>query len=922
MSAFPVHAVDPRATDARLDTPSYPSSDHTIDADTDVACWVALLPALAEREPRMSLVVRALPRETTDAHAADAQMADARVARGTLPDGMLHVAIAGAGAVLPTGHAANDAAAGAHERHAAPAWAYDVVDGDRIPAAAIGADAHTSEPPAPYSLTGPVSEIPAAVADTSRRVRVLAKKSSAIATIVSVVDRMQHVAATASIEATFTINDQRRLKRYSKWGVRHARKGPAQIAAEAECVATYIDELLARVTPEECIAIQAKVASIPPKTVRTRHVAEVQRAPRVRAQPGHLLPFPMDALPRVELLVTLADPPDEESLESRRARWQEALSVVRGKNTHNMGRVLENAAKMDAIAKRRQVYLLKETERSAKAAMAKVLGCAPSPSETRWAQRIWRAPNMVAAGIDRRWERTTEPLALCPFTMALVLQFYFGRTGASRRSIAKLVNAALVKYEAYARRDGYTEPLPRLSKSTVQRFVQALPTAMAVIREKGFTEFRRQGRIVDRYDEATYANEIWEIDHTPLDIACILSSEQPDEIVTVHATACVDAYSGLPVAVFLSSQTPNAFTTSLVLRMAIQPKVIAGVRVGGLPMSLRPDHGKDFMSTHVAKVAAALPILLDPAAQYHPDGKPHVERFFRTLNEQLAEFPGYTPADGRSDGAKRKRADRLLTVRQLIEQVQELITDMMTRPLERGRGTPLKRYAETAQWREPVSPDELEFLLLKEEDRVLTREGIRIRNIFYKGLPDTGRGHNLIELVGKPVIVRYHPDILDAIYVYTRAGEMIGEFVREELWRERIGAVAVNGRVLPSLQDMVRGYSRQLETDDRRLAKAARIQETEQRIAERIAAESGFGPPPMLALCAGTTDVHVVEIPDALDATTTSDNGDGALATASAAPSVDESAATRRLSGSTKRLLRQLQRERVIPSSVFDDLPD
>lgn len=63
------------------------------------------------------------------------------------------------------------------------------------------------------------------------------------------------------------------------------------------------------------------------------------------------------------------------------------------------------------------------------------------------------------------------------------------------------------------------------------------------------------------------------------------------------------------------------------------------------------DHGKIYISDHIASVCARLGISVQPGRPYTPTDKAAVERFFRTLREELlAALPGYKGPDIHSRG--------------------------------------------------------------------------------------------------------------------------------------------------------------------------------------------------------------------------------------------------------------------------------
>jgi transposase InsO family protein len=86
-----------------------------------------------------------------------------------------------------------------------------------------------------------------------------------------------------------------------------------------------------------------------------------------------------------------------------------------------------------------------------------------------------------------------------------------------------------------------------------------------------------------------------------------------------------------------------------------EPDGVSQRRTGDLPACLPEaivvDHGRQYLSTHVIGVCARLGITIQPAIPHKPTDKPTVERFFRTLREQLLQhLPAYKGPDVYSRG--------------------------------------------------------------------------------------------------------------------------------------------------------------------------------------------------------------------------------------------------------------------------------
>src|SRR5712691_393700 len=83
-----------------------------------------------------------------------------------------------------------------------------------------------------------------------------------------------------------------------------------------------------------------------------------------------------------------------------------------------------------------------------------------------------------------------------------------------------------------------------------------------------------------------------------------------------------------------------------------QPEPLPGVPICP-PETIIVDHGKAFLSAHVISVCTRLGITIAPAQPKKPTDKPTVERFFKTLREDLIQYlPAYKGPDVYSRGER------------------------------------------------------------------------------------------------------------------------------------------------------------------------------------------------------------------------------------------------------------------------------
>jgi hypothetical protein len=95
------------------------------------------------------------------------------------------------------------------------------------------------------------------------------------------------------------------------------------------------------------------------------------------------------------------------------------------------------------------------------------------------------------------------------------------------------------------------------------------------------------------------------------------------------------------------------------------------------------DHGKIYLSHHIASVCTKFGISVQPARPYQPTDKP-IERWFKTLNEGLlAALPGYKGSDVYSRGA-RVEEEAFFFIDELEAIIREWITGVYHQRAHRG----------------------------------------------------------------------------------------------------------------------------------------------------------------------------------------------------------------------------------------------
>ena len=97
--------------------------------------------------------------------------------------------------------------------------------------------------------------------------------------------------------------------------------------------------------------------------------------------------------------------------------------------------------------------------------------------------------------------------------------------------------------------------------------------------------------------ESAHANDIWQADHTELDVMVLDATGSP---ARPWLTVILDDHSRAIAGYTVFLGDPTAVQTALALRQAIWRKTDPAWPVCGLPATLYSDHGGDFTSDHIA----------------------------------------------------------------------------------------------------------------------------------------------------------------------------------------------------------------------------------------------------------------------------------------------------------------------------------
>lgn len=260
---------------------------------------------------------------------------------------------------------------------------------------------------------------------------------------------------------------------------------------------------------------------------------------------------------------------------------------------------------------------------------------------------------------------------------------------------------------------------PGVSASTLYRF----------LKQRGLTERQLLVPAAHKKFEAQTSNQIWQADM--LFGPYVQRPGGGKMQAFLHATLD-DASRLIPHAQFYSSQGLDASLDCL--RQAIAAR--------GVPVRLYIDNAKIYRSQQLARIAASLGTLIVHTPPYQPEGRGKIERFFRTVRDQLL-----TNLDPTQSLSLEELNDRLWT---WIEQAYH-------RAEHSALGsTPLVRWQRDIEYVRQLPPaTDLRRLFFYRLDRLVRKDcTFLLHSRFYEAPP---------HLPGETIEVRFDP--LDAAEV-------------------------------------------------------------------------------------------------------------------------------------------------------------
>jgi len=245
--------------------------------------------------------------------------------------------------------------------------------------------------------------------------------------------------------------------------------------------------------------------------------------------------------------------------------------------------------------------------------------------------------------------------------------------------------------------------------------------------------------------QGDFAGEVYEVDHTPLDI--MVRDEKSGLVLPKpFLTVILDRYSRLIVGFCISYHPPSWLTVMLALRMALGNKQTWLAQFSGIngpwpdtgaPLGFVCDRGKEFESSSMDSAILRTGAQILDLPRRRPQLKGKIEAYLDTLQEGTIhnlEGTTFRNADERGEYLPSKNA--IFSVRSIQWIVTKFIVDVSNQRPHAGimNEIPLERWNASVEkyGRRPSVDDQLLTALLGESGQAQAdRRGIRIDHLFY-----------------------------------------------------------------------------------------------------------------------------------------------------------------------------------------------
>ncbi|PNV82396.1 MAG: integrase [Sulfurimonas sp.] len=211
----------------------------------------------------------------------------------------------------------------------------------------------------------------------------------------------------------------------------------------------------------------------------------------------------------------------------------------------------------------------------------------------------------------------------------------------------------------------------------------------------------KYGNFEGEYPEGDFPLEVYQIDHTPLDII-LVDSHSRKPLGRPYLTLAIDVYSRMVAGFYLSLQAPGYFSVSQCLYNAFLPKddflkkydIQGEWEIYGIPSKYAVDNGKDLIGHDMQRVCDEFGMTMVRRPVGRPQYGSHVERVFGTINKEIHNLPGTTFSNISEKAEYDSVKNATFTLDEITKWLTEFIVNVYHNRVHHGIGmTPRQKYS-------------------------------------------------------------------------------------------------------------------------------------------------------------------------------------------------------------------------------------
>ena len=239
------------------------------------------------------------------------------------------------------------------------------------------------------------------------------------------------------------------------------------------------------------------------------------------------------------------------------------------------------------------------------------------------------------------------------------------------------------------------------SESTIRRIIKKIDPYLLTRIKHGPLAAEKAARAAGKVITSPAPLYLVQIDTHFLKVF-VVDPDTGDVLGKPYLTCAFDVKTRCVVGIFISLLPASTATTLGAVRdMLSRPE--KGLP-GGIPIFLVPDNGVEFRNSGVERVATTLSIHFEPAMVRDPNGKAHVESFFRTLSNFLIQkLKGTTFSNPERRGEYDSETEAYATLGQIEEYVEFWIENEYHQSVHTGTGRiPIRMWEEETAKSKPM----------------------------------------------------------------------------------------------------------------------------------------------------------------------------------------------------------------------------